>query len=264
MGTTQSRPNHQQHPSPPIAIATTNSSTSQTTPARRQPRRQESINALSSVKATAAPPSESHASAIAHPSTSSHFGPSGSSRQRSPSTTTLDPADRQAPDDSMGNESSRPRYEPVSPSRSTTPAKLVPIPGSADNIVEHESSSIEPAAPSQDRNHIPPSQIQRPPRLPLPIEEEVYTPGSPIISTADVTSALNQESLEAGLPRISSLLSSTTADDDDVDELQPFGIDPASVKKTVPTLIEWKQPGEKVYVTGTFAGWNKKFRLQKK
>jgi hypothetical protein len=29
-------------------------------------------------------------------------------------------------------------------------------------------------------------------------------------------------------------------------------------------VIEWKQGGKKVYVTGTFAGWNKKYRLNRR
>jgi hypothetical protein len=34
-------------------------------------------------------------------------------------------------------------------------------------------------------------------------------------------------------------------------------------RPTVPTLIEWEGGGERVYVTGTFAGWNRKFRLHR-
>ena len=58
------------------------------------------------------------------------------------------------------------------------------------------------------------------------------------------------------------MLSSTTADEDDVadDNFDTEG----GLQPTVPTIIEWLGPGEKVYVTGTFAGWNKKFRLHKK
>jgi hypothetical protein len=29
-------------------------------------------------------------------------------------------------------------------------------------------------------------------------------------------------------------------------------------------LLEWREGGEKVYVTGTFAGWGKKIRLHHK
>lgn len=191
----------------------------------------------------------------------------------------------------MGNQSSRPKHDraeakshgalkplpvPIPASTSTaaptdevasTTVRLEqpqPAPPAPPQPPQQQSSAIQVTAPPPDLDHIPPSQTQRPPRLPLPIEEEVYTPGSPIISPADITSALNQDPLEAGLPRRSSLLSSTTADDDDVgDELQAYGVDPG-VKRAVPTLVEWKGQGDKVYVTGTFAGWNKKFRLHRK
>jgi hypothetical protein len=45
------------------------------------------------------------------------------------------------------------------------------------------------------------------------------------------------------------------------DELQPFTT--SGVGKAVPTIIEWSAPGQKVYVTGTFVNWEKKFRLHR-
>jgi len=123
-------------------------------------------------------------------------------------------------------------------------------------------SPIDPNASSVDRQyHLPSSQAPyaRPPRLPLPIEEEVHTPGSPIISPADLHAPIEGG---ADLARRMSTLSSAAGDDDeegDVDELRTLhGGLPA-----VPVVIEWKGPGDKVYVTGSFAGWEKKFRLDK-
>ncbi|KAH7357445.1 5'-AMP-activated protein kinase beta subunit, interation domain-containing protein [Pyrenochaeta sp. MPI-SDFR-AT-0127] len=56
------------------------------------------------------------------------------------------------------------------------------------------------------------------------------------------------------------MLSTTTADDDDLgDEFKG----PNTGRPTVPTLIEWEGPGERVYATGTFAGWNKKYKLHR-
>lgn len=122
--------------------------------------------------------------------------------------------------------------------------------------------NIEPSGPPRDSNYAPPSQLNIPPRLPLPIEEEIHTPGSPIITSADLSSALDEDELEGTLPRRSSVLSSTTLDDDELgDELQAYPLD--GTRTTVPTRIEWRQGGEKVYVTGTFAAWQRKFRLQK-
>ncbi|UPX12460.1 galactose metabolism- protein [Ascochyta rabiei] len=54
------------------------------------------------------------------------------------------------------------------------------------------------------------------------------------------------------------MLSSTTVDDDDLGE--EFKL-PTPGGPTVPTLIEWEGAGDRVYVTGTFAGWNRKYRL---
>jgi hypothetical protein len=103
--------------------------------------------------------------------------------------------------------------------------------------------------------------LTRPPRLPLPIEEEVHTPGSPIIAPADVDAVapvLDLENLENNdtLPRRSSALSNTTIDEEDAEELR---VD--KTKASVPTPFEWKEGGEKVYVTGTIFQWNKKHRL---
>lgn len=101
--------------------------------------------------------------------------------------------------------------------------------------------------------------LTRPPRLPLPIEEEVHTPGSPIIAPADVDiPTLDIEPLDEVLPRRSSALSNTTIDEEDAEELR---VD--KTKATVPTTLEWLEGkgGEKVYVTGTIFQWNKKHRL---
>ena len=101
--------------------------------------------------------------------------------------------------------------------------------------------------------------LTRPPRLPLPIEEEVHTPGSPIIAPADANAPLlNIEALEDEiLPRRSSALSSTTAEDDE--EAEELPVD--KTKPSVPTDFEWRGGGEKVYVTGTIFQWNRKSKL---
>lgn len=108
---------------------------------------------------------------------------------------------------------------------------------------------------------LPPSNFSRPPRLPLPIEE-VHGPGSPIITPQDITSPIGQADIN-GLPRRASVLSSTTVDDEDVGDNEAFTADQASLAPSVPMPIEWKGPGEKVYVTGTFVQWDRKFKLHK-
>lgn len=104
--------------------------------------------------------------------------------------------------------------------------------------------------------------LSRPPRLPLPIAEEVHTPGSPILAPTDAGAPLEEdvEALEGEntLPRRSSALSSTTVDEEDAEELK---IDKTGL--TVPTTFEWREGGERIYVTGSIFDWNTKRRLYK-
>jgi hypothetical protein len=142
------------------------------------------------------------------------------------------------------------------------PSKPVDVPTTASNIDSSSSrsysQSIEPSGPpaAQDMSY----HLTRPPRLPLPIEEEVHTPGSPIIAPTDVDAPiLDIEQLDnEPLPRRSSALSNTTIDEEDAEELR---VDKTGA--TVPTTFEWKKDegGDKVYVTGTIFQWNKKHRL---
>ncbi|KAI0885207.1 carbohydrate-binding module family 48 protein [Annulohypoxylon maeteangense] len=101
--------------------------------------------------------------------------------------------------------------------------------------------------------------INRPPRLPLPIEEEIHTPGSPIVgpSDADVKPVDDIPVLDesSSIPRRASGLSNAT-DEDDAEELR---VD--KTRPTIPTRIEWSRGGQKVYVTGTPFQWSRKQRL---
>lgn len=153
---------------------------------------------------------------------------------------------------------SPPAAPPATPPPSDTHA--IPIEAPHSRAEQAIAGSLEPADASQDYI-VPSSHFSRPPRLPLPIEEEVHTPGSPIISPTDLVSPLDHSEVEGALPRRTSMLSSTTADDDDLGE--EFKV-PTPGRPTVPTLIEWEGAGERVYVTGTFAGWNRKYRLHKR
>ncbi|TVY81012.1 SNF1 protein kinase subunit beta-3 [Lachnellula suecica] len=146
------------------------------------------------------------------------------------------------------------------------PSKPVDVPAQQPHTESSSASrsysqSIEPSGPpaTQDMSY----HLTRPPRLPLPIEEEVHTPGSPIIAPSDIDAAapvLDLENYDNSdtLPRRSSALSNTTIDEEDAEELR---VD--KTKATVPTPFEWKEGhgGEKVYVTGTIFQWNKKHRL---
>lgn len=156
----------------------------------------------------------------------------------------------------MGTDSSRlgrkARKDPSTPVR-------VPR-GSDSRRQKGPGSQFEPSGPPRDLHYIAHSNLNVPPRLPLPIEEELHTPGSPIIAPSGIPSDIREDDMEALLPNRIATVSNTTLDEDDVgDELQPYP--PADSRKTVPTLIEWKQGGNKVYVTGTFASWSRKFRM---
>ncbi|KAK5630689.1 hypothetical protein RRF57_006404 [Xylaria bambusicola] len=101
--------------------------------------------------------------------------------------------------------------------------------------------------------------MPRPPRLPLPIEEEIHTPGSPIASPEDIDNHDVDDIAplddQAGIPRRASGLSNVT-DEDDAEELR---VDKS--RPTLPTRITWLRGGQKVYVTGTPFQWSRKQRL---
>lgn len=140
----------------------------------------------------------------------------------------------------------------------------VRLPGSTlDKDRRHQAKEPEfaPSSPPRDSNYISRSNFNFPPRLPLPIQEEIYTPGSPIIAAAGALSADLQEDDEDGLPRRTSLLSHTTIDEDD-GEYEGYGTE-GSKGKTVPTVVTWNQGGDRVYITGTFATWSRKYRMHR-
>jgi hypothetical protein len=133
----------------------------------------------------------------------------------------------------------------------------VPIPTSnAEPAPKIHHSSMDASLPPADALSY---HLTRPPRLPLPIEEEIHTPGSPIIAPADASaSLLNIEALDDDvLPRRSSALSSTTAEDDEDTEELPVD----KTKAVVPIEFVWRGEGEKIYVTGTIFQWSRKSKL---
>lgn len=159
-----------------------------------------------------------------------------------------------------------------SPSRPTSPKpidKATPAPAILEKASDH--SAIVAASRSlplpEDDYSLPPASysFSRPPRLPLPIEEEVYTPGSPVITPLDAPAAVEPIEGDGELDktgRQTSMLSSTTVDDDEIPDDVVF--QDSAGQPLVPTLIEWRQGGDRVYVTGTFVDWDKKVRLHRK
>ena len=180
----------------------------------------------------------------------------------------------------MGNSESKPRP----PSRSATvhvsqptkaPSKQPPIsprlrPADTQSTSDNERQP-EPEQESQQDDTpdyvespygLPPAIFTRPPRLPLPIETEVHIPGSPIITPQDISSPLDPNEVEGALPRRTSVLSSTTVDDDDVGDNDAFAAETSqSLHVKIPTRLEWNGRGDKIFVTGTFCNWEKKMKL---
>ncbi|RYO90153.1 hypothetical protein DL764_008482 [Monosporascus ibericus] len=152
---------------------------------------------------------------------------------------------RPRPDD-FRNESSKPVAVPFTPHD---------LSASHDSQFEESVLISGPGSSSaQDMSY----QMSRPPRLPLPIEEEIHTPGSPIVAPTDgneIGDDVTGLDEQSGLPRRTSGLSNAT-DEDDAEELR---VD--KTRPTVPTRIEWRQGGQKVYVTGTPFQWSRKQRL---
>ncbi len=158
------------------------------------------------------------------------------------------------------------------PPQPQQPAVPMNVPIAKSKPVDFDQKAFEKDFENdyEGRRYIPPSQL-RPPRLPLPIADAIIPiPESPSLEpvdkgTADVPSIGADASLgsvDLSLQRRSSMVSQTTQDgDEDVgDELPP--VDPT--RGTVPTTIEWNYSGHRVYVTGTFANWEKKFRMHHK
>lgn len=152
------------------------------------------------------------------------------------------------------------------------PAPAVPgsidIPPTATPIArtrqEELEADVRPAY--EERTYIPVSH-HRPPRLPLPIAE-VQTPDSPSLLPVDKgdedVPIFHSDPNDSTLPRRNSMLSvATQEEEEDVgEELQPYGV--GFTGQTVPTTIEWRGPAERVFVTGTFAAWDRKYRLKKR
>ncbi len=109
----------------------------------------------------------------------------------------------------------------------------------------------------------PASNFSRPPRLPLPIDRDPE-PISPIATPTDGTTPMETADEVSLTHRPASMLSSTTLDDDEgIADIETFTLESDPSNQKVLTTLEWRGVGKTVYVTGTFAKWEKKFRMQK-
>lgn len=167
----------------------------------------------------------------------------------------------------MGNDQSKPTPQDDSKkekSRTTGKSTPVKVPrGSDPRRQRGPDSQFESSGPPRDPNFVPHSNLNFPPRMPLPIEEEFHAPYSPTIAAQEFSSSLHEGDVDGAIPRQSSVISSTTLEEEELgNELQPYPYE-APPQGLVPTRLQWTQGGDRVYVTGTFAGWNRKFRMSR-
>ena len=218
---------------------------------------EKTIMAMHAAQRVAVPPEESHASATrTSVVTNPQQVPSAGS---SPAT---------GGGGGPGSSASTPQQHPPKPpeeQRTATldaPSKPVAVPiepssaRSHHNVVSPEPSHFMPQNSVTDMSY-----LMRPPRLPLPIEEELHTPGSPILAPAEFGGVADLEALDADMVRKSSALSGGTSAEDE-DDTDGEGLVVDKTRPTVPTTLRWLRGGDKIYVTGTICNWNRKYRLQ--
>lgn len=143
------------------------------------------------------------------------------------------------------------------------PSNPVQVPASRTTPRHDPFTSVPPSALPHNTYYNASTHLQRPPRMPLPIGDATATPGSPIIGPSDGhIDSLPQDRLLDEQGDTSNIGNVPIDEDELVDELQPYTV--SGVGKAIPTVIQWTGPGHKVYVTGTFVNWEKKFRLHRK
>lgn len=255
MGNSGSRPN-----TPGGGNSPSNEHHSQSTQKRTYPRRKESLGGYNN-KAQPVAPSASIESATSHASQSHPQSNSSIHRGRSQA---LPSHPKDANDSSLKEHSADNTSRSKSPRPPLNVDTSSPLPSDLEPVARTASSNLSTASDSPIPFYGPHSTFGRAPRLPLPIEEEVLQPGSPAPESPSLIPTNGDVEPNGdinGVDRNISLLSATTGEDDnDLDEEATYRADDAKGPLTA-TLIEWKQPGERVYVTGTYCGWAKKSRL---
>lgn len=219
----------------------------------RRVNRRLSVNALPGAKATAADPSASRESAtgqsVSHSQTPAQqrLQPRATSH---PAQRSIDTQERRDARRSEARSRDAPSQDASSP---------VQVPSSVRPAARRTPYlSIAPSGPPSNSYYSALSHLQRPPRLPLPIVDATTTPGSPIIDS--LVGSPPYEKFDDLRIHPTTELDNASVDEDEVeDELQSYAM--AGVGKAVPTTIEWRGSGARVFVTGTFVNWEKKFRL---
>ncbi|KAJ9484527.1 hypothetical protein VN97_g8832 [Penicillium thymicola] len=221
----------------------------------RKVARRSSVNTIAIPKATAADPSATKETAAGHSA-----GYQGSVQERLQS--------RNVPESSPKNiektpPQDAPRVEPSPikdiPSRDHSNPVQVPV---SRHVPGRDP--VAPSAPPLNSYYTASAHLQHPPRLPLPIGDANTTPGSPVAGPEDshIQSLPADRLLDEQMDPSTLVPGHTTIEEEELlDELQPYTISGAG--KAVPVVIEWTAPAQKVYVTGTFVNWEKKFRLHR-
>lgn len=253
------------HPSKHPAGATASPTT--TSHGDRRVNRRVSIQALTGGKATAADPSASKESATGH-SVSHNNQPPIQERLQSRNVPETSHRGAEKPERHRSQRSAHgERREMVHRFRETPKEHSAPVqvPSTADRMAgkREQQAQVTASGPPLNTYYGASAHLQRPPRLPLPIGDTTETPGSPVIAPSEAqTVPFGQPVVDS--PHDTSHLSAASINDDEAaDELRDDTVD--SLGKSVATRIEWRgPPAEKVYVTGTFVNWERKFRLHRK
>lgn len=216
---------------------------------KRPPRRPSNVAESGTAKATAAAPSPSKGNATGQSASNNQ---TSSVHQRLQSSNISDvpiqDSNRQDKHDIKITETAD------GPSRDQSNPVQVP---SARSTVQHDPyPPFSPSGPPPNTYYGASAHLRRPPRLPLPIGDATATPGSPIIGPAESQMAEPPDDriLDEQTKQDTSTSNTTIDEDINADELQTYA---------VPTLIKWTGAGHKIYVTGTFVNWEKKFRLHR-
>lgn len=225
-------------------------------PGDRRVVRRPSLNAIPTQKAVAADPSATRETAAGHPAAYQSTAQQRLQSRNAGDTPAGRPVRPERPDDRRSEYSQGKDI----PSRDTSNPVQVPV-----SRQSAERDTMAPSAPPMNSYYSASQHLQRPPRLPLPIGDANTIPGSPIMGPEDshIQSMPTDRVMDNHLGSETTDRSSTTIEGDEGgDELQPYSA--SGIGKAVPTVIDWNAPGQKVYVTGTFVNWEKKFKLHRR
>lgn len=169
----------------------------------------------------------------------------------------------------MGNEHSRQRL--ASPRASKPMDVPAPVPSPARIANRYNEDDFRPHAPPKGSSYgrAPVSVMPRNPHMPIPMAADHETASSPLFGPVHMDDPADMPSLE-GVDRSSAVFrgssngSNLNREDTDLDDERIANIDPALTgRTTVDYEFEWTEPAEKVYVTGSFNNWARKYRMHR-